>query len=306
MSDRFFLKQLGLLTVSVGIWGTGNLALATPQTNPQLDGETEVQHNAVTNNRLGVENFLTYPTLVSQISDDLLMFGDFGSEVEDIQQRLSDLGYYYGEIDGDFGSATEAAVAAFQQDNGLTPDGVVGPATRAALEGSSNGSSDSGSDTSSPDDSYTYGSRILSQGDQGTDVSELQRRLRDVGAYDGSISGSFGSRTEEAVRLFQRRAGLTDDGIVGPATNAALTAALQDQGSDDDTDGGSSSPDTSNPETGSASNRYTVLDLQQRLQRRGFYSGTLDGLLGEETRESIIDAQDAYGVTEGDVLNPSF
>lgn len=68
--------------------------------------------------------------------------GDSGSTVTEIQKRLSAWGYYSGSVDGIYGSATQKAVIAFQQKNGLTADGVVGPATLAAL-GISGGSSSS-------------------------------------------------------------------------------------------------------------------------------------------------------------------
>ena len=59
--------------------------------------------------------------------------GSTGSTVRQIQQRLSDWGYYQGEIDGIYGSRTEKAVTAFQQKNGLSVDGKAGKETLAAL-----------------------------------------------------------------------------------------------------------------------------------------------------------------------------
>ena len=54
--------------------------------------------------------------------------------IEELQQALSQAGYDPGPIDGTFGRRTEAAVVAFQQANGLSADGVVGPATASALD----------------------------------------------------------------------------------------------------------------------------------------------------------------------------
>ncbi len=73
--------------------------------------------------------------------------GSSGETVKKLQQRLSDWGYYSGSVDGVYGSATEAAVKKFQQKNGLTPDGVAGPATLAAigLPSGSGGSAGGGS-----------------------------------------------------------------------------------------------------------------------------------------------------------------
>jgi len=59
--------------------------------------------------------------------------GDEGPEVRELQQRLHDLGFWIGEVDGDFGWLTEQAVYAFQKANDITVDGLVGPETRAAL-----------------------------------------------------------------------------------------------------------------------------------------------------------------------------
>ena len=53
--------------------------------------------------------------------------------VTELQQALSSAGYDPGTADGTFGQQTEAAVVAFQQANGLSPDGIVGPETASAL-----------------------------------------------------------------------------------------------------------------------------------------------------------------------------
>ncbi len=68
--------------------------------------------------------------------------GSTGEQVRVIQEKLQRWGYYDGQVDGIFGSATERAVRYFQRSNGLTEDGVVGTATLNALgisESTSNG-----------------------------------------------------------------------------------------------------------------------------------------------------------------------
>lgn len=62
-----------------------------------------------------------------------LRHGDHGTDVRILQTDLHDLRFHVGKIDGDFGNRTRAAVLAFQADNGLTTDGIVGPRTWAAL-----------------------------------------------------------------------------------------------------------------------------------------------------------------------------
>lgn len=76
--------------------------------------------------------------------------GASGATVTEIQTRLKNWGYYSGEVDGVFGSATEKAVKYFQQKNGLTADGVVGAQTLAAL-GINGGGGDSPGGTQSGD-----------------------------------------------------------------------------------------------------------------------------------------------------------
>ncbi|MGL5908435.1 MAG: peptidoglycan-binding domain-containing protein, partial [Phycicoccus sp.] len=60
--------------------------------------------------------------------------GDQGPAVLALQQRLSALGYWLGEPDGKFGPLTQQAVFAIQKVAGVSLDGVVGTATRAALD----------------------------------------------------------------------------------------------------------------------------------------------------------------------------
>jgi len=57
----------------------------------------------------------------------------FGDDVRELQERLLELGYDLGRADGIFGRRTAAALASFQREVGLTPDGVCGPGTMSAL-----------------------------------------------------------------------------------------------------------------------------------------------------------------------------
>ena len=63
----------------------------------------------------------------------ILTVGAKGDEVTRLQQRLKDLGYLNGKVDGQFGGGTKRAVIAFQRRNGLTTDGVAGEETQAKL-----------------------------------------------------------------------------------------------------------------------------------------------------------------------------
>lgn len=64
--------------------------------------------------------------------------------------------------------------------------------------------------------------RTLRRGSKGDDVRIVQRALTDAGFSLGSIDGDFGPKTDQAVRAFQKARGLAVDGVVGPATTAAL------------------------------------------------------------------------------------
>ena len=59
--------------------------------------------------------------------------GDTGDDVKLVQQRLKDLGYYTGTVDGKFGSGSVAALKTFQTKNGLSVDGVAGSETLKTL-----------------------------------------------------------------------------------------------------------------------------------------------------------------------------
>ena len=62
----------------------------------------------------------------------------------------------------------------------------------------------------------------MKRGSKGPEVKDLQRRLHELGYNPGPVDGTFGPRTEEAVKAFQRDSGLVPDGIVGPRTRANL------------------------------------------------------------------------------------
>ena len=59
-------------------------------------------------------------------------------------------------------------------------------------------------------------------GSSGSEVTQIQTKLKSWGYYNGNIDGIFGSKTFEAVKKFQKKNGLTVDGIAGPQTLAAM------------------------------------------------------------------------------------
>lgn len=76
---------------------------------------------------------IIFISLTSSTAQALSKYGSTGDEVIAIQKKLNELGYYNGSIDGSFGTNTKKAVIAFQKDNNLSADGVVGDKTLEAL-----------------------------------------------------------------------------------------------------------------------------------------------------------------------------
>jgi peptidoglycan hydrolase-like protein with peptidoglycan-binding domain len=128
-------------------------------------------------------------------------------KVAGLQIALKQRGLYHGRVDGVSGPLTRKAVLAFQRRAGIAVDGVAGPQTRRAL----------GRLGRPP-----LGKRMIVHGAIGWDVSVLQFLLRRQGYDPGPLDGEMGGRTAAALRTFQRSRGLTADGVVGPATLAAL------------------------------------------------------------------------------------
>lgn len=137
-----------------------------------------------------------------------ISLGSTGLDVKRLQRVLARhlLWNPFGPITGTFDSSLEAAVKSFQQSNGLTVDGIVGPQTWLALP------------------SYREASPELQQGSLGPGVAWLQKALSGASVtvqfvpYTGAIDGIFGPATGVAVQALQTWAGVTVDGIVGDDT----------------------------------------------------------------------------------------
>lgn len=87
---------------------------------------------------------------------EALRVGSAGDQVKTLQTKLKRWGYYFGAVDGKFGAATKTAVQSFQKKNGLTADGVAGPATLKALGMQASAASNTGSGGSSNEDGNLY------------------------------------------------------------------------------------------------------------------------------------------------------
>jgi peptidoglycan hydrolase-like protein with peptidoglycan-binding domain len=129
-------------------------------------------------------------------------------EIKNVQQLLSDRGFYGGAIDGVSGPMTQEAIVLAQKTYGLIADGVPGSLTVAALEAGSN---------YVPETSQGTTSNVSD-----SSIKEGQKLLSNLGFYDGAIDGVQGSKTTEAIKKAQAFYGLNVDGVIGSATLAAL------------------------------------------------------------------------------------
>ena len=229
----------------------------------------------------------------------ILRPGMSGLDVQYVQDRLKELDYYTGASDGQYGSGTEAAVRAFQENNGLTVDGKVGSKTSQVLFSSGAlGSEEQMPDVPSDD-------RTLREGMVGDDVLSVQVRLAALGYYTGELDGVYGSGTITAMKAFQGRNKLTVDGVCGPNTlmvlfsNAAIDAGSTVQPEPDPIPTGKP---TSVLRPGDESNE--VKSVQNRLAELGYYAGSIDGVYGSGTTEAVRFFQARNSLTVDGKVGP--
>lgn len=106
---------------------------------------------------------------------------------------------------------------------------------------------------------------LLKNGSTGNYVMYLQYGLHIMCCPPGSFDSKFGSGTENAVKKYQGKKGLTQDGIVGDGTWNALVSDIK--------------------------------TIQQLLKNKGYYASTVDGLAGSGTYNAVISFQKASGLT---------
>ena len=236
--------------------------------------------------------------------------GDRGNSVEQMQfwlQQLAefDPGLRDLAVDGIFGSGTEAAVKAFQREFGLTADGVVGPATWQKLYEIY---ADVTNQLLAPNQRPgVYPGAPLRLGSTGRAVREAQFYLVLMSAYYSSIpriniDGEFGPATETAVKAFQKLFGLTQDGVIGPATWEKLYQQSQTLRTRD----GLVHAYRLRPWPGFALARGAmgsdVAWMQFLLEYIGYFydqvqsPGGIDGVFGSKTRDSLESFQREFSL----------
>ncbi len=153
-----------------------------------------------------------FPVLTANAEQAVLKQNMSGDNVLDLQKKLQQLGFYRGCLDGVFGTGTMNAVINFQSDYNLETDGIAGQETLRTLQ------SITSTVSSKPNDS----SGALKQGMYGERVLNLQKKLKELGYYQGTLDSSFGTGTHNAVINFQSDNNLKVDGIAGLATLRTL------------------------------------------------------------------------------------
>ena len=206
-----------------------------------------------------------------------ISIGSTGWRVRNMQERLRDLGYLADDADGIFGERTEAAVELFQQENGLTVNGVANEATLKRLY-SSNAAECS---------SYIE----LRRGDSGYRVRALNERLKELYYLEGDAGSYYSSATAEAVRRFQAEIGLRQSG----RASASLQSKLFSR----------SAPEYSGYITlrrGDDNSR--VEELQRRLSKLNYFDGNCTGYYGAKTQQAVWLFQRMNGLYADGVADP--
>ena len=237
----------------------------------------------------------------SSSSTDELKKGDKGDAVKKLQKRLKELGYYKSWADGDYGNETYEAVKAFQKKNGLYVDGVAGSQTLKKLN-SSNVVSANGTVAGSQDkEEDATDDGTLKKGSQGAAVKLLQKRLKELGYYKSWVDGDYGNETVTAVKNFQRKNGLSVDGVAGSTTLKKLnsTSAIDVNGKTEEDKKEESSSSDGSLKKGSQGEK--VKELQRRLKELGYYKDYVDGDYGDATVKAVKAFQKMNGLTEDGV-----
>ena len=244
--------------------------------------------------------------------------GDSGTAVFTLQRQLNRITKDYPflgklTVDGVFGAKMTATVKAFQKQFNLTADGVVGRQTwykisyiyvsvKDLAELTSEGEVSSGTLSDG-----TWGGTVLRTGSTGSAVEQLQFWLNTLAQYESSIpsltvDGVYGTGTANAVRAFQRKYGLTVDGVVGRATWTEVYDQFRSIQSDNGTP--NAYPGTALREGASGQN-VRLVQFWLKIARTVYPSlsnVTVDGRFGSATAAAVRRFQTYFGLTSDGVV----
>lgn len=236
---------------------------------------------------------------------------DQAQEIALIQEALEELDFYYADITGKYGKRTQAAVKKFQKRYGLEQSGIADEETQRMIFAKAGVEAPQSSD----EQTDVYGSETLREGSRGDAVRLLQENLTLLKFYSGSITGSYGRLTKEAVRRFQKEHDLSADGVAGPRTFKKLTQLLVGEDAQE-------TPTALLPNTVQSSTFVSLKDvellntewtlrrtsssgyvkrLQKALAALGYDPGGADGRFGEKTENAVRLYQTVRGLTSDGV-----
>lgn len=244
--------------------------------------------------------------------------GSSGPAVFTLQRQLNRIAKDYPflgklNVDGVFGAQMASAVRAFQKQFNLTADGVVGRQTwykisyiyvsvKDLAELTSEGETAGGT---LPDGSW--GGTVLRQGSRGSAVERVQFWLNTIAQYDDNIptltvDGIFGTGTTAAVRAFQRRHGLTVDGVVGKTTWDAIYREYRSIQSDNGTP--NAYPGTP-LRPGDRGQNVRLVQFWLKIAR-SVYSALndvgVDGIFGPSTTAAVKKFQSYFGLASDGIV----
>ncbi|MBQ3762895.1 MAG: peptidoglycan-binding protein [Clostridia bacterium] len=208
-------------------------------------------------------------------TDIALTFRDSGKQVKNLQTRLNELGYYGGEISGEYSMETACAVALFETVNGCEPDGLADERTMGRLL----------SPSAIPLGTFEYLETIV-PGDRGANVKYMQALLKSLGYFDGECTGVYGDSTKKAVVAFEQRNGFEESGVW-----TILYTVMGKNARAIDFRNAKAEEKKITLKQGDTG--YLVRELKKRLSELGYYSGTIDAYFDERTRLSVAAFQEA-------------
>lgn len=236
--------------------------------------------------------------------DSTVRYGSKGNDAKLVQQRLIDLKYLTGKADGQFGSQSVAALQAFQTNNNLVADGVAGSGTNAVLFSWLALAADekattlpTPTPTPAPEAITKDNVTLIKLGVTGSAVLRLQQRLQLLGYYTSSLDSKCEADDVAAIKLFQKKNGLTQDGVAGYDTQVLLYSDSAIMYNGNLAGSLTISYDTlKKGMTGDA-----VKQLQARLIELNYLSGTADGIYGTSTAEAVYYFQKANGLVRDSI-----
>jgi peptidoglycan hydrolase-like protein with peptidoglycan-binding domain len=221
--------------------------------------------------------------------------GDSGLRVMALQDRLSDLGYYSGDVDGDYDSATAKAIKLFEKAYGKSQTGVATVALQKTLF--SSGAKPYNGATATPKPTPTSSAQYieLKQGDTGDRVKKLQTRLKELGYFSGDIGGNYLEKTTKAVRLFERAYGKDETGV---ATVSLQKTLFSDSAKPYGGDTATPTPEPEYVKLSPGDSGSRVKKLQTRLKELGYFTGDIGGNYLDKTTDAVKRFQKKIGANQ--------